>query len=43
MGVQSLVILADPGDAAIGLYESLGFQRGLSTWHLERRPAGDRV
>ena len=43
MGAQSLVILADPDDVAIGLYESLGFQRGLSTWHLERRPADDHV
>ena len=38
MGLDSLVIVADPDDAAIGLYESVGFQRGVSTWHLQRRP-----
>ncbi|KNZ33804.1 MAG: hypothetical protein AD742_04815 [Methylibium sp. NZG] len=41
LGLHTLVILADPADVAIGLYESLGFQRGETTWHLERRPAGD--
>ena len=38
MGLQSLVIVADPEDVAIGLYESVGFERGVSTWHLQRRP-----
>jgi RimJ/RimL family protein N-acetyltransferase len=38
MGLQSLVIVADPDDVAIGLYESVGFERGLSTWHLQRAP-----
>jgi RimJ/RimL family protein N-acetyltransferase len=38
MGLQTLVIVADPGDVAIGLYESLGFERGASSWHLERSP-----
>jgi len=38
MGVASLVILADPDDVAIGLYEALGFRRHGHTWHLERRP-----
>jgi len=36
MGLETLVIVADPDDVAIGLYESLGFQRGASTWHLEK-------
>ena len=38
MGLDTLVIVADPDDVAIGLYESLGFQRGASTWHLEKAP-----
>ena len=38
MGLHTLVIAADPDDVAISLYESLGFQRGVSTWHFERRP-----
>ena len=38
MGVPTLVMLADPADVAIGIYESVGFVRGLSTWQLERRP-----
>jgi RimJ/RimL family protein N-acetyltransferase len=37
MGLRRLVIVADPDDVAIGLYQSLGFQRGATTWHLERR------
>ena len=41
MGLTTLVIVADPDDVAIGLYESLGFQRGASTWHLEK--AGPRT
>ena len=36
MGLATLVIVADPDDAAIRVYESIGFQRGESTWHLER-------
>ena len=36
MGLDTLVIVADPLDVAIGLYESLGFERGASTWHLEK-------
>ena len=42
MGLQTQVIVADPDDVAIGLYESLGFERGANTWHLEKpapRPA----
>ena len=38
MTLHTLVIVADPDDVAIGLYESLGFVRGASTWQLERRP-----
>ena len=38
MGVDALVIVADPDDVAIGLYESVGFERGVSTWHVQRRP-----
>jgi RimJ/RimL family protein N-acetyltransferase len=41
LGLHTLVIVADPADVAIGLYESLGFERGVTTWHLERRPADD--
>ncbi len=37
LGLDTLVIVADPADVAIGLYESLGFERGVTTWHLERR------
>jgi RimJ/RimL family protein N-acetyltransferase len=39
MGLDTLVIVADPGDVAIGLYESVGFERGASSWQLERVPA----
>ena len=38
MDLRTLVIVADPDDVAIGLYESLGFRRSATTWHLERRP-----
>ena len=38
MNLGTLVIVADPDDVAIGLYESLGFRRSATTWHLERRP-----
>jgi RimJ/RimL family protein N-acetyltransferase len=41
MGLLSLVIVADPEDVAIVLYESLGFERGVTTWQLERRPVED--
>ena len=36
--LYTLVIVADPLDVAIGLYESLGFVRGAGSWHIERRP-----
>jgi RimJ/RimL family protein N-acetyltransferase len=41
MGLQTLVIVADPDDVAIGLYESAGFERGTSSWQLERAPPKD--
>lgn len=37
-GLETLVIVADPDDVAIGLYESLGFQRGPGIWQIERKP-----
>ncbi len=43
MGLQTLVIVADPDDVAIGLYESVGFRRGSSTWHFERQPGATGV
>lgn len=43
MGLESLVIIADPDDVAIGLYESVGFLRDHRMWYLERRPPADRV
>ena len=38
LGLAELVIVADPDDVAIGVYESVGFQRGASTWQLQRPP-----
>lgn len=38
MGLQTLAMLADPADVAIGIYESLGFRRGASSWQFERAP-----
>jgi RimJ/RimL family protein N-acetyltransferase len=38
MGLRTLVMVADPNDVAIGVYESLGYRRGVSTWQFERRP-----
>jgi RimJ/RimL family protein N-acetyltransferase len=38
MGLRTLVMVADPDDVAIGVYESLGYRRGLSTWQFERAP-----
>ena len=43
LGLASLVIVADPADVAIGLYESLGFVRDHAMWHLERRPTAERA
>ena len=36
MGLRTLVMVADPADVAIGVYESVGFRRGASSWQLER-------
>jgi ribosomal protein S18 acetylase RimI-like enzyme len=38
MGIATLAMVADPDDVAIGIYESLGFKRGVSTWQFERQP-----
>ena len=38
MDLRTLVMMADPDDVAIGIYESLGFRRGVSTWQFERPP-----
>lgn len=38
MGLRRLAMVADPDDVAIGVYESVGFERGVSTWQLERPP-----
>jgi RimJ/RimL family protein N-acetyltransferase len=38
LGLRTLVMIADPDDVAIGIYESLGFRRGVRTWQLERAP-----
>ena len=38
MDLRTLVIVADPSDVAIDVYESLGFRRGVSTWQIERAP-----
>ena len=43
MNLQTLVIVADPLDVAIGLYESLGFERAASTWQLQRAPIADAL
>ena len=38
MDLSTLVMVADPDDVAIGVYESLGYRRGTSTWQFERPP-----
>jgi len=38
MGLDTLVMVADPHDVAIGIYEALGYRRGTSTWQFERAP-----
>jgi len=38
MALRTLVMVADPDDVAIGVYESLGYRRGVSTWQFERPP-----
>jgi RimJ/RimL family protein N-acetyltransferase len=42
-GVETLVMVADPDDVAIGIYEALGFQRGADVYELQRRPAAERA
>ncbi|MEO8124453.1 MAG: GNAT family protein [Burkholderiales bacterium] len=41
MGLASLVIVADPSDVAIGLYQALGFVRDHELWYLERPSRDD--
>jgi len=43
LGLQRLVMCADPHDVAIGIYRSLGFQQCESHWCLQRRQASDRT
>ena len=38
MDLRTPALVADPADVAIGLYEALGFRRGVSAWQLERAP-----
>ncbi len=38
MGLETLVMVADPAEVAIGIYESVGFVRGTSGWQIERAP-----
>ena len=38
MDLRTLAMVADPADVAIGVYESLGFRRGVSAWQFERAP-----
>lgn len=38
MALRTLAMVADPNDVAIGVYESVGFRRGTSTWQFERAP-----
>jgi RimJ/RimL family protein N-acetyltransferase len=40
MGLDTLVIVADPDDVAIHAYEQVGFVRHSDTWCLERKPPG---
>ena len=42
LGLQRLVMCADPHDVAIGIYRSVGFMQVESHWCLQRRPARDR-
>jgi GNAT superfamily N-acetyltransferase len=40
-GLGELLMCADPDDVAIGIYESLGFQRFDREWGLQRHPPED--
>lgn len=42
LGLQRLVMCADPHDVAIGIYRSVGFVQVGSHWCLQRRPPHDR-
>lgn len=42
LGLQRLVMCADPHDVAIGIYCSVGFVQIESHWGLQRRPRRDR-
>lgn len=41
LGLQRLVMCADPHDVAIGIYRSVGFAQVERHWCLQRRPRGD--
>ncbi len=43
LDASTLVIVADPADVAMRLYESLGFEPGRSTWQLQRGPLPDQT
>ena len=42
LGLQRLVMCADPHDVAIGIYRSVGFAQVGNHWCLQRRPLRDR-
>lgn len=41
MGLDRLIMCADPQDVAIGIYESIGYQRRSHCWGAQRRPLRD--
>ena len=43
LGAHTLVMVADPDDAAIRVYRSLGFREREWQWSLERAPVGERL
>lgn len=42
-GLETLWMMADPQDVAIGIYRSLGYADQAGSWGLMRRPPGDRA
>lgn len=42
LGLEMLVMCADPADVAIAIYESLGFERDSRYWGMQRRPSRDQ-
>lgn len=42
-GLQELLMCADPDDIAIGIYESVGFERFDREWGLQRNPPEDEA